>query len=182
MRQVPPPKAFSSLNLALVCVVFLPACASGPGPSDGNDLGIVSTISFVQLQAAPDTFRGKTVVFGGEVLVAKRLKEGTQIEVLHLPLGNNDQPGTDRMDSQGRFLALQKEFLDPAILPPGTRITVTGEVIGSTTLPLDDTEYHYPTLSITHLRVWPEEEPYHSYWRYPSYWAPYWEPSWYRHH
>jgi len=38
-------------------------------------------------------------------------------------------------ESQGRFLALHEEFLDPVRLPAGTRITVELLVIGRTSHP-----------------------------------------------
>jgi outer membrane lipoprotein len=63
------------------------------------------------------------------------------------------------MTSQGRFLAVQKEFLDPATVPVGTRITVIGEMTGTTTLPIDDIQYTYPTLAIRHLKVWERQPP-----------------------
>jgi len=54
------------------------ACATAY--NEGQDTaGSTPQISFVQLKAAPDSFKGQSVVFGGEVLTAKRLKEGTRI-------------------------------------------------------------------------------------------------------
>ena len=53
---------------------------------------------------------------------------------------------------------MQREFLDPATLPPGTRITVTGEVSGSITLPLDETDYTYPVIDIKRVQVWAGSE------------------------
>jgi len=52
------------------------------------------------------------------------LKEGTRIEVLHLPLGSDLEPIEPLTQSRGRFLALHaKDLLDPATIPIGTRIT-----------------------------------------------------------
>ena len=97
------------------------------------------------------------LVFGGEVLKAKRLRDSTQVELLQLPLENGEEPTFDRQQSQGRFLALQQEFLDPATLIEGTRVTIVGEVSGAKTDRLDDTEYRYPTLIVKHLHIWPIE-------------------------
>ena len=57
--------------------------------------------------------------------------------------------------SQGRFIAYQTEFLDPATLPPGTRLTILGQVSGSVTQSLDEADYTYPTLIVKHLKAWP---------------------------
>jgi outer membrane lipoprotein len=114
---------------------------------------------------------------GGEVLSAKRLKEGTRIEVLEIPLDRSLQPGMDRTLSQGRFFAIQKEFLDPATIPPGTRLTVVGEVTGAMADKLDETDYTFPVVEIKALKVWPQREAFShlpNYYYPPSYyWRPY---------
>lgn len=51
--------------------------------------------------------------------------------MLQLPLDDEQGPVTDRMESKGRFLALQKEFLDPATMTDGTRVTIVGEITGA---------------------------------------------------
>ena len=59
------------------------------------------------------------------------MKGGTQLEVLQLPLEDDQGPVTERTASKGRFLAWQKEFLDPATIADGTRVTIVGEVTGA---------------------------------------------------
>lgn len=146
--------------------------------------------TFADLQRSPGAHVGRLIVLGGEVLSAKRLKTGTQIEVLQIPLEANEEPGTDRMSSEGRFLAIQERFLDPATLPSGTRVTIVGQVSGAKQLPLDESEYTYPVLAIKSLRTWPDKAavpywygpppgPYYGgrYWYpYGPYWRPY--PYW----
>jgi outer membrane lipoprotein len=140
-------------------------------------------ISYEQVNAAPESYKGQPVTFGGKVLKARRLKEGTRIELLQLPLTGSLQPSMDLSKSQGRFVALQKEFLDPATIPPGTYLTVTGEMAGSVTLPLDEIQYTYPLVHITTLRVWAENDEEPPRIRRPigpgPYWGPYWSPYWY---
>ncbi len=139
-----------------------------------------SQLSFAQVKAEPNSFYGQPVTFGGKVLGAKRLKEGTRIEILQLPLNSSLQPTNDLSTSQGRFVALRKEFLDPATIPPGTFITVTGDIAGSVSLPLDEVEYNYPLLHIRDLRIWSNQEDQGPRIR-PSIglgptWGPYWSP------
>ena len=115
------------------------------------------TVSFRDVLASPESYKGRVLVLGGEVLKAKRLRDSTQIELLQLPLDEGEAPSRDRQQSQGRFLALRQEFLDPATMVEGTRVTVVGEVSGAKTDRLDDVEYRYPTLIVKHLHVWPLE-------------------------
>jgi outer membrane lipoprotein len=171
------------MSLSIVSLlVMLTGCASTEGAGSSPD---AQALTFLQIKATPDSFKGQPVVFGGEVLTARRLKDGTRIEILQLPLDKSTRPGYDLTQSQGRFIALQREFLDPATLPPGTNVTVTGEVTGSITLPLDETDYTYPVIDIKQLRVWarweymaPQIRPYMSpgpYWGgyTPLFWSPY---------
>lgn len=139
----------------LIIVTGLPACASNHIIPASLESQLDRGLTFSQLKESPSSYKGRLVVLGGETLAAKRLKEGTRVEVLQLPLDHSLEPGMDRTASQGRFLVLQREFLDPATIPPGTRITVVGEVIGELTLPLDETEYLYPLLEIKRIKVWP---------------------------
>ncbi len=162
-------------------LLLTPGCASLSGQSE-PDLPRPVQIAFTQVKEAIDTYKGQPATFGGKVLGARRLKEGTRIEILQLPLTSSSQPTTDLNKSQGRFVALQKQFLDPATIPPGTFVTITGEVAGSLTMPLDETEYTYPLLYITNLRVWAEDDEDPPRIRRPigpsPYWGPHWSPYW----
>ena len=165
-----------TLLSALVLLVTLTGCASTHEAEDRQAL------TFLQVKAAPDAFRGQSVVFGGKVLMARLQKDGTRIEILQLPLDRSLRPGYDLTQSQGRFIAVQREFLDPATLPPGTRVTVTGEVSDSITLSLDETDYTYPVINIKRVQVWDASEDLapsiRPYLGPGPYWGPYWSPYW----
>ena len=153
-------------------------------------------ISFANVKADPAAYKGRIILLGGEVLNAKRLADRTRLEILHLPFNEFNEPLMNRTASQGRYLAFQKEFLDPATVPPGTRVTVAGEVTGSTEGDLDEMKYTYVTVDIRHLQVWPQTPmpyaraspytPFYSYaymYRYwDPYWSSYWEPYWFYPH
>ncbi len=170
----PPRILFGGLVLALT---FLSACTKDGLIPESIEHEVDETVTFSSLSESPETFLGRILILGGEVLSATRTREGTRIEVLQLPLDDDYEPGTDRMASQGRFLAVQSTFLDPATLPEGTRLTIVGAVSGSITLPLDETDYTYPTLTIKNLKVWRELQAYPPYWGGP-YWGPYGHPYW----
>lgn len=162
---------------SLALLAILVGCATSTVVPASLEAQLDKTLTFSQIRDSPDSYRGHLLVLGGEVLSAKRLKEGTRIEVLEIPLDRSLQPETDRTLSRGRFFAIQKDFLDPATLPPGTRVTVVGEASGSVTDKLDETEYTYPVVLIRSLKVWAKTEPYSHvpYYYYPPsyYWRPY---------
>mgnify|MGYP003337179058 CR=1 FL=1 len=163
---------------------LLAAGCTSNGQLPEHDQAGTAQPSFLQVKAEPDSYKGQPVVFGGEVLGARRLKDSTRIEILQLPLTSSLYPITDLTQSQGRFVAMHREFLDPATIPEGTFVTVTGEVAGAMTLPLDETDYTYPIIEIKNLRVWKKEDTAPMYIRpyigprpYGGpYWGPYWNP------
>ena len=183
-----------SMPLLLTTIMWLSSCTSYNVVPKDMQSQVDYTVRFSDIHNAPDQYRGRLIVFGGEVLSAKRLKDGTRIEVLQLPLDRYQAPTYDRTASEGRFLAFEKDFLDPAKLPPGTRVTIVGDITGAITQPLDETEYTFPTVEVKKLTVWPKLEgsyarpyypgpyggPYGAWgWRRWSPWGPYpYSPYW----
>lgn len=177
MRVLPQLHCFSRLRSAavgLLCALLvLPGCITSELVTKEMESQVARDIPFEALKAEPDKFKGRVVVLGGKVLAAKRLKEGTQIEVLQLPLDGADAPIMNLPQSKGRFLAYQEAFLDPATIPEGTAVSMIVEVTGARTLPLDEVDYTYPTLKIRTLKIWPE----HRYMPWPGPYYPYWYSS-----
>jgi outer membrane lipoprotein len=142
------------LVLAAAAPLLLAACASRSVIPEELEARVEWNLPFGHVLKNPDYYKGRLVGFGGEVLSARRLAEETRIEILQLPLESTYEPRMIRSLSQGRFLAYQKKFLDPATLPRGTRITVVGEVRGVESALLDDMAYAYPALEVRHITVW----------------------------
>lgn len=115
---------------------------------------IDTTVAFADLRATPGKYVGRVIMVSGVVIKAKRAEDRTEIEVLQLPAEGGGPSTTERHRSEGRFLAVREAFLDPATIPPGTAISVIASVTGSTTRPLDESEYTYPLLEIKHLTNW----------------------------
>jgi outer membrane lipoprotein len=136
----------------------LSACSTGPDviPKD-MESQIDRSLSFSDLLRDPASHTGTTVLLGGEILSARRVKDRTELEILQLPVHDEDPPAWRRTDSQGRFLAVDQERHDPASYHPGTKVTIVGEVIGARTQQLDESDYRYPTVAIKHLHAWDED-------------------------
>lgn len=143
-----------AIGIIIVLLTFI-GCSSGPPvvPEEFQKQ-IDPSLSFRDIQATPQSFQGRTVLLGGEILSAKRTQEGTEFEILQLPVTVDDPPAERRTESQGRFLALDRRVEDPASFPTGTRVTLVGEVKGHETRRLDESTYQYPTVDVKHLYVW----------------------------
>ena len=126
-------------------------CASGV--SKASRAMVTYKGSFKELQAAPDQHRGQVVMLGGRIVETVPSETGTEITVLQLPLGISDKPSLDK-PSEGRFLIVSPEFLDPAAYPKLILITVVGEVTGHTVRPVGEYPYTMPVLRPIEIKQW----------------------------
>ena len=129
-------------------------CASTSVIPESLEQQVDKSVTFSQVLQSPDSYRGTVVLLGGEVLRAKAMRGGTQLEVLQLPLGDDQEPVTERREFKGRFLAVQKDFLDPATIADGTRVTIVGVITGASVEKMDEADYRFPTLEVKHLHRW----------------------------
>jgi len=130
------------------------------------------------------SYEGKMVIWGGVVVKAENLKEGTLLEVVQKPLNSEERP-RDVDQSEGRFLALYKGYLDVAIYAEGREVTVAGRLTGIKEKLLGEIDYTYPVVTAQEVYLWPprrEIEPYgYPHWYYYPYWwyYPYRFDPWY---
>jgi len=134
------------------------------------------SLTLNQVRQNPDAFKEKLVVWGGEIIETVNQRDGTtQIEVFQRPLGWRGEP-KETSYSEGRFLILADNYLDPYIFRRGKKITTGGEIIGEKTKLLGEMDYRYPVVSSKQIYLWPEYyyQPY-PYTNYGSWWGyPYW--------
>lgn len=143
--------------LLMALAVLLTGCASGLSEQARSQVTYAG--EYERLQRQPDAYRGKVVLFGGRILNTQAAAGGTEIEVLQLPLNNSDQPRADGT-SQGRFLVVAAEFLDPAVYQASALVTVVGEVIGQETRAVGSYPYTYPKIRPIEVKTWePGQEP-----------------------
>ena len=134
-------------------------------------------ITFDQLKSDAKPFIGKYVKVGGIIAGLKNTEEGSQLEIVQFKLGSDDIPD-ESSASGGRFLAVTPDYLDNMVYKTGRPVAIIGEVRGMKTLPLDETQYTYPLVSISEIHVWKKSEAY--YYAPPYYYNPFFYPySWY---
>lgn len=139
-------------GIALVVAMITTACATGI--SEQAQSQVTYTGAFEQVQQEPDKYTGETVIWGGKIIKTQPGDNQTEMVVLQLELGSQDRP-KDNDDSKGRFLARSMKFLDPALFPPGTLITVVGRLIGPEERLIGKMAYQYPVIEIIEAKKWP---------------------------
>ena len=170
--------------IIICCLVFFSGCAHVISKDLRNKVD--PSLTFERAIQNPIAYKGKTVVWGGEIVETINQKNGTtEIEVLQLPLDSTDAPKLSN-DSEGRFLILANKYLDPYLYQKGRRITVAGEILGEQLKPLGEMDYRYPLVSSKQIHLW-EEYYYYPYpypYYYPwGYYAPWWGyPYWWGGH
>ncbi len=137
----------------LVAVIALCAGCARPFPSRITDQ-VDKRVSFADLHKDPRSYKGKWVMFAGVIVASITENDGsTYLEIVQKPADNDGRPlRTD--ESGGRFIAVSKQFLDPAVYQGGRVITVVGEVIGDSVRPLGGMSYRYPLLAVEALHLW----------------------------
>lgn len=141
---------------ALLMVIWAGVYAAGcaAGMSDAARSQVTYEGGFATLQGAPEAQRGKVAMLGGRIVDITPQAEGTEIVVLQLPLSASDRPLPDQ-PSKGRFLIATPEFLDPAVYPKLTPLTVVGEIAGHTVRTIGDYPYTLPVLRPIEIKIWP---------------------------
>jgi outer membrane lipoprotein len=149
-------------------------------------------VSFAELKTNPEALKGRMVIVGGEILQTTNLRDSTRIEVLQRPLSDSESPKLTETTG-GRFMALCKEYLDPAVYAQQRRITVAGKVLGTYEGKVGEADYTYPLVSCEETHIFPSATaqllwyasnpwwyggPYYYPWMvgaYPyAFWGPYW--------
>ena len=139
--------------LLLVCYVL--GCA--PVASTGREAGLDTSLSFKEVQQNPAIYKGKIVLWGGEIIQVLSQQNGSLIEVLNRPLNWRGKP-KKTVEFFGKFLVLVNEDLDPSVYKRGNRITISGEIqdeiSGGKIKELTDSTYEYPVIMSKEMHVW----------------------------
>ena len=116
------------------------------------------SLMFKDVQKNPNTYKGKIVIWGGEIIQTLPEKDGnTLLEVLEWPLSWRGKPRRT-VSLQGKFLVLVKDHLDLSPYQRGKRVTVAGEIqgsmLGEEINPATDPTYRYPLLLSKEMHFW----------------------------
>ena len=157
--------------IVIACLVFLSGCAHVISKEIRKKVD--SSLTFEEVIQNPLAYKGKTVIWGGEVVKTLNQNVTTEIEVVQIPLDSTEAPKISNT-SEGRFLILVNKYLDPYLYRKGRRITVAGEILGEKIQPLGEMDYRYPLILSKQIHLWGEyyyyPYPYHYPWGYYDPW------------
>ncbi|MGA1874108.1 MAG: Slp family lipoprotein [bacterium] len=145
-------------SLSVCVMLFSLALAGCAHVISGESRRLAATnVPFQWIAHNPEGYKGVFVIWGGQIIETRNLREGAHLVILQRPLGYSEEPLIES-NSGGRFLVLYKGFLDPSIYQSGKIVTVAGIIEGEKTLPLDEIEYRYPYLNAKEIHLWKRSE------------------------
>jgi len=131
--------------------------------------------TFGEILKNPNAYKGKGVVWGGEIIETTNKQDGTTlIEVFQRSLTWREEPTGS---SEGRFLVRVDSYLDTYVYRKGRKITVAGELLGEDVRPLGEMDYRYPLVLSRQLHLWEYYYP-SSYYYSPGWYYNPWYPWW----
>jgi outer membrane lipoprotein len=148
---------YMMIAIILGLVLILAGCASGISSQARSQVTYFGPFNSVQQQT--ETHKGETVMWGGRIIETLNKDGSTELSVLQLEITDQGFP-MDNDKSQGRFLIHSTQFMDPAIYPEGTLITVVGRIEGSERKLIGEMPYVYPIINVIEIKKWaPGENP-----------------------
>ena len=164
------------ITIMSVALLFVSGCSRKDVIPDRLEGKVDRDLRYSDIKRDPEAKKGKLMLAGGKVLSAKRVEDGTMIEVLQIPLSEDLMPTGRETESKGRFVVIDRsgQVADPAVFDDeNKRITAVGEVVGTTTIQIDEAQQQVPQLALKHVTVWDWDRVKGGYTPYGGYAYPY---------
>jgi outer membrane lipoprotein len=140
--------------LALPIALALAACA--PAPIYQATPGTLNVIP-MQVAHSPEQYTKGGVIWGGSVIGVRNFPDHTEVEILAYSLDSSQRPQTNRQ-AQGRFIAIYAGYVEALNYPPGSLVTLSGQLNGSRSDSVDQAAYVYPLVNVTQSHRWTAAE------------------------
>lgn len=150
------------------------ACSSHVPPEIRQHLD--GSPNIAQVREAVDSHISKKVRWGGIILSIENKQKESWLTILATPLNDFGKPQTSDK-SQGRFIAIVEQFLEPLLYSKDRKITVTGKLLGTETVKIGEYPYQHPIVQVDQHYLWPTDPEPSELDRYP-YWLsdPWYDP------
>jgi len=140
----------SALFLLILITALISGCATVPTPLAGDHFSPITP-----KDAVAEKSSGKEVRWGGQIFAVEPGEDRTCFAVLSRALLNDARPNKHG-NANGTFIACRPGFLDPALYPDGSDITVVGTVSGIEQYQSGYDNYELAKVDATEIYLWPE--------------------------
>lgn len=164
----------TSAWLMLLLAALLSGCATAPAVYDPIADPAFKGPQLKLVRIDTEAYLKTRVRWGGSIAKVTNERDDTLIEVVEQQLDDDGRPYASG-ESEGRFMARFRGFLDPAVYAEGKLITIIGTVVASTQGKIGQYPYSYPLVAVDVHKLWPERRDVNVYY-YPD---PFWYGPWY---
>lgn len=134
----------------ILVIVLISGCATVPASLAGDHFSPITP-----KDAVAGKISGKEVRWGGEIFAVEPGADRTCFAVFSRALLSDARPDR-RKNADGVFVACRPGFLDPALYPEGSDITVVGTVDGSEQYQSGYNNFELAKVDATEIYLWPE--------------------------
>ena len=134
----------------LLMLLLLAGCAGRPVFEDAP---VDTAPQPYAVAEEPARWVDREVLWGGMILEVRNFPSFSEVEILAFPLDPRQAPVPAAAD-QGRFVALLSGFADPATLPEGRFVTLTGRITGDRSGMLHRRPYVWPEVDVGRMHLW----------------------------
>lgn len=140
----------TALFALILATALISGCATMPASLAGDHFSTITP-----KEAVAEKSSGKQVRWGGEIFAVEPGVDRTCFAVLSRALLNDARPSGHR-NANGAFVACRPGFLDPALYPEGSDITVVGILSGNEQYQSGYSNLELPEVDATEIYLWPE--------------------------
>lgn len=139
------------VSAALLFLLILAGCTSVKFQGTEQAIQITPRLA----AEAGDTLSG-TVVWGGRIVAIQNLENGTEFQVLAVPLNGKNVPQTGEV-SIGRFIAFYDGFLEPEDYAPGRFVSLAGQLDGTVEGSVGEAPVRFALVRTAQVHLWPRD-------------------------
>lgn len=128
------------------------------------------SVSVQGLFESPDSYIGKKVLLGGNIVQTRNSPEQSDIEVVQKSIDSYGNLNTGDA-TLGRFIFRRRGFLEPEVYTKGRDVIGAGVIVGSQSGKIGDRDYLFPVIEPEELKLLQEypDTPYYPYYYDPFY-------------
>lgn len=158
--------------ITVITIVWvLSACSTTNIPVDISQ-PLADETGVAKVREQPNAYQNKRVRWGGLIVNTRNTASDSRIAIVSQPLNKSGRPvASDH--SEGRFIAVLNEFVEPLVYSRNRQITISGHVTGTQTINVGEYQYEYPLVEVDHYYLWPKK-PVQLKVEYPPYWRDPW--------
>jgi outer membrane lipoprotein len=140
--------------LVLPAALALAACAPKPiYPVTPGTLNVIP----MQVAHSPEQYAKGEVIWGGSVIEVRNFPDHTEVEMLGYPLDSSQRPQANGQ-AQGRFIAIYAGYVEALNFPPGSLVTISGQLNSARSDNVDQAAYVYPLVNVAQSHRWTAAE------------------------